>query len=98
MILSFQLQLSTGTFWSYFEQLTWRIDTVLDGLQSRLLTSGPEELTIEDTQDNFMDHLEVIKGRFSKKIEKEKALFAKVIEVAFQNANLTKEQTQDRRR
>ena len=61
-------------------------DTLLDGLQSRLLKSGTEELTIEGTQDNLRDCFEVINGRFSKKAEKEKALLTKVMKHALQNA------------
>ena len=67
-------------------------NTVLDGLQGRLLKTGSKECTIEDTQDKLRACFEVIKGRSFKKAEKEKALLTQVIEDALQNANLTNEQ------
>ena len=67
-------------------------DTVLDCLKSRLLKSCPEELTVENTQAKLQDQFEVIKGRSSKKEEKEKKLLTKIKD-ALQNANLTNEQT-----
>ena len=73
-------------------ELPEEYDTVLDGLHSRLLKTGPEEITIKYTQDKLRDSFEVIKGRSSKKTEKEKALLTKVIKDALQNANLTNEQ------
>ena len=63
--------------------------TVLDGLQSRLLKKGLEELKIKDIQDKLGYHFEVIKGRSSKKAEKEKTF--SVTEDALQNTNLINE-------
>ena len=66
----------------FLNNLPDEYDTVLDDLQSRLLKSGLEELTIEDTQDKLKDHFEVIRGRSSKKAEMEKELLMKVIQDA----------------
>ena len=56
------------------------------GLQNRLLKWGPEKITIEDTQNKLRDCFQVIKGRSSKKAEKEKAFLTMVIKDALQNA------------
>ena len=89
MIQISHLQWLIGTSWFSFEQLTWRIWHSLGSLQSRILKSGPEEITIEDTQDKLRDHFKVIEGRSSRKAEKERTSLIKVIEESFQNENLT---------
>ena len=67
-------------------------DTVLDGSQSKLLKSGYEEITFDDTWGKLRDCFEEIKGRSLKKAKKEKALLTKVINDKLQNTNLTNKQ------
>ena len=68
------------------------VPVVLDGLQIRFLKTGPEELTIEDTENKLRYCFQVIKERSSKKAEKSMVILIKVIKDALQNANLTNEQ------
>ena len=66
--------------------------TFLDGLWSRLLMSGPEVITIEDSWDQLRDCFDIVKGRSSGKAENRKILLTKDIEDACKHAKLTHEQ------